>query len=350
MELLKLIKNRISSEWKKTFNDNVDILNRNARDQDQKLDTTNSRIDNLVLHSGGESPNEVVDARVNNKAVQFATLAARLLDTENTHDKDVEQLSLTQADQQKQLEQLNNSIGIILGTFNASVSIYVSKARGNDQTGDGTEEKPFKTIQMAANLIPLLSTGTVTIFVDADVYLEDVVFKSINGTQIYIRPIQDWSVFDPASNDMPVKVRSINFTYCSGYFKVSGIQFVDTANAPFISGRRVSLALIQGGYLNIDACKFADSTKAIAFSAVYTEADSKISVSGKTYFKDQNTAMTARHMGEIYVENSTQGTGNNIGVFSDLGTIRCQLPTGFATTQTSTGFQGLIITKGTVLS
>lgn len=350
MELLKLIKNRISTEWKKTFNDNVDILNGITRDQNQKIETTNKRIDNLVLKSGKDSSNEVADARVNNKGETFETLEARLLETENTHDTDVTRLDMTQTDQQKQLEQLNNAIGRILGTYNSSISIFVSKSRGSDEVGDGTETNPFKTIQMAANLIPLLSTGTVTIFVDADVYLEDVVFKSINGTQIYIRPIQDWSVFDPASNDMPVKVRSINFTYCSGYFKVSGIQFVDTANAPFISGRRVSLALIQGGYLNIDACKFADSTKAIAFSAVYTEADSKISVSGKTYFKDQNTAMTARHMGEIYVENSTQGSGNTTGVFADLGTIRCQLPIGFATTQTQTGFQGLIITKGTVLS
>ncbi|MEQ7200172.1 hypothetical protein [Enterococcus avium] len=350
MELLKLIKNRISTEWKETFNKNVDILNRNARDQDQKLETLASRISNLVLHSGGDSPNEVVDARVNNKAVQFPTLAARLLDTENTHDKDVEQLSLTQADQQKQLEQLNNSIGIILGTFNASVSIYVSKTRGNDQTGDGTEEKPLKTIQMAANLIPLLSTGTVTIFVDADVYLEDVVFKSINGTQIFIRPIQDWSPLDPATSDMPVKIRSANFTYCTGYFRFSGVQFVDLVNAPQVGGRNVSLSIVQGGYLSVSACKFAENSKAFSSSAVYTEGNSKVSVTGKTYFKDQYTAMTARHMGEIYVENSTQGTGNNIGVFSDLGTIRCQLPSGFATTQTQTGFQGLIITKGTVLS
>lgn len=350
MDLLKLIKNRITTEWKETFNKNVDILNRKARDQDQKLETTNRRIDNLVLHSGGDSPNEIVDARVNNKAVQFATLAARLLDTENTHDKDVEQLELTQSDQQKQLEQLNNSIGIILGTYNASVSIYVSKSRGNDETGDGTEEKPFKTIQMAANLIPLLSTGTVTIFVDADVYLEDVVFKSINGTQVHMRPIQDVGLLDPSTDDLPVKIRHVTFDYCSGYMKITGIQLVDTANAPTIEGRRVSVSLLQGGYLNISKCKFAENTKSSAFSAIYTEANSKVSVSGKTWFKDQHTAMTARHMGEIYVENSTQGTGNNIGVFSDLGTIRCQLPLGFATTPTSTGFQGLIITKGTVLS
>ncbi|MDT2526013.1 hypothetical protein P7D64_22450, partial [Enterococcus raffinosus] len=86
MELLKLIKNRISTEWKKTFNDNVDILNGITRDQNQKIDIVDKRIDNLVLHSGGDSPNEVVDARVNNRAQQFDTLQGRLLAGEFTHD------------------------------------------------------------------------------------------------------------------------------------------------------------------------------------------------------------------------------------------------------------------------
>ncbi len=36
MGLLKLISNRISTEWKETFNKNVDILNRIIRGQTQK--------------------------------------------------------------------------------------------------------------------------------------------------------------------------------------------------------------------------------------------------------------------------------------------------------------------------
>ncbi|MEQ7227972.1 hypothetical protein ABQD95_16305, partial [Enterococcus avium] len=78
MGLLKLISNRISTEWKESFNKNVDILNRIIRGQTTKIDTTNKRIDNLVLKSGGDSPNEVVDARVNNKGEAFETLESRL--------------------------------------------------------------------------------------------------------------------------------------------------------------------------------------------------------------------------------------------------------------------------------
>ncbi|NVN79400.1 hypothetical protein GM526_20345, partial [Enterococcus avium] len=140
MELLKLIKNRISSEWKKNFNDNVDILNRIIRGQNQKIDVTNKRIDNVVLHSGGDSPNEVVDARVNNKGETFDTLESRLLAAENRHDEDVENTNGTLLNQQKQMEQLNNGIGKLMGTYGATIDLFVSIEKGDDKNGDGTEQ------------------------------------------------------------------------------------------------------------------------------------------------------------------------------------------------------------------
>lgn len=67
MGLLKLFSNRISKEWKEKFNKNIDYLSNLEKKLSDQDKSTNSRIDNLVLHSGGDSPNEVVDARVNNK-------------------------------------------------------------------------------------------------------------------------------------------------------------------------------------------------------------------------------------------------------------------------------------------
>lgn len=348
MELLKLIKNRLTTEWKETFNNNVDILNRNARDQDQKLETTNSRIDNLVLHSGGDSPNEVVDARVNNKAVQFATLAARLLDTENTHDSDVEQLSLTQTDQQKQMEQLNNAIGIILGTYNSSINFYVSSSRGNDQTGDGTQTSPFKTIQMAANIIPLINASDVTIFIEAGVYLEDVVVNSVSGTKITIRPVDDYTIFDLTTQDLPVKVRSLKFTYCTGVFYVFGIQFVDSTNAPFQGNYKYSLMHMQGGYMDIRNCKFADNTKSLAMKACYAEGNTKSTIS-KCHFENQNIAIGVNFLADMLVYSAT-GSGNSTGFHAQSATIRGKNITGFATTATTVGVLGEIIMKDQVIS
>ena len=141
MGLLKLISNRISTEWKEKFNKNIDYLNdleKKLSDQDK---STNSRIDNLVLHSGGDSPNEVVDARVNNKGEIFETLQARLKAHEDQSDEEISQLSNDASNQKEELDQLNSSVQQIIGGYNEPIDIYVSKY-GSDQTGDGTEEKP----------------------------------------------------------------------------------------------------------------------------------------------------------------------------------------------------------------
>ncbi|MDT2670002.1 hypothetical protein [Enterococcus dongliensis] len=351
MELLKLIKNKISTEWKKTFNDNVDILNRNARNQNQRLDTTNSRIDNLVLKSGGDSLNEVVDARVNNKGETFDTLESRLLASEDKHDEDVTQLDMTQENQRLQFEQLNKAIGKLMGTYGATLDLYVSSSRGDDKNGDGTEEKPFKTIQMAVNVMPLISSSQITIWIDDGVYLEDVVLRSINALRIDIRTIQNLGALDQSKNDMPVKVRSIGFFNCTGYFQIAGVQAVDQANAPIFEGYKYSFSCEQSGYLALNQVRCVENTKAISNHVVsYVGGTSKCHIYN-SHFYNQNQINVSRLMSETRVAGDVTGTGNNIGFEANSGTVRVSADSPLsAITKTKATGQGLIITKGTVLS
>ncbi|MDT2648024.1 hypothetical protein P7D50_09465 [Enterococcus dongliensis] len=349
MELLKLIKNHISSEWKKKFNDNVDILNRIILGQNQKIDVANKRIDNVVLHSGGDSPNEVVDARVNNKGETFDTLESRLLASEDKHDEDVTQLDMTQENQRLQFEQLNQAIGKLMGTYGATLDLYVS-VDGDDKNGDGTEEKPFRTIQMAVNVMPLISSSQITIWIDDGVYLEDVVLKSINALRIDIRTIQSLSVLDESKNDMPVRVRSIGFFNCTGYFQIAGIQAVDQANAPVYGGRKYSFLCEQSGYLALNQVRCVENTKAISnHVAVYTGGSSKCHIYN-SYFSNQNQLNLSILMSETRIAQDVLGTGNNIGFEASDGTVRDGSTSALtATTKQKTSGQGLIITKGTVL-
>lgn len=349
MDLIKLIRNRISTEWKQTFNKNVDILTGYSKQQEQKIDATNKRIDNLVLKSGGDSPNEVVDARVNNAGKTFGSLQERLTAAEDKHDNDTTQISEIQTDQQKQLEQLNNAIGRIMGTYGARMDFYVSASNGDDKNGDGTQENPFKTIQMAVNMLPLISTAAITIWIEDGVYLEDVVLRSISANTITIRPINNISNLDPSNSDCPVKVRSIGFFYCSGYFQISGVQIVDTPNAAEHTGFKYSLLIEQGGYLAINKCKCIENTKSMTTSALYAGGNSKMSVYGKTTLINQNIAFHAKAMADMYFGEIT-GSGNNIGVRSDAATVRGNPASTFATTLTSIVSGGLIVTKGQVLS
>lgn len=346
MELLKLIKNRITTEWKETFNKNVDILNRNARDQDQKLETTNSRIDNLVLHSGGESPNEIVDARVNNEGTIFDSLEARLLAAENKHASDVIRLDVQDQSQTSQLNQLNATIEELYNFSNAGISIYVSAERGNDQTGNGTQSNPFKTIQMAVNQIPLISRTGISIWIEEGVYLEDVVLTNLSVSALYFRAVQ--TIADPSASDLAVKLRSFKIAYSSGYFFMSGIQYVDQANAPLVSDQRRSVQVEQGGYLAVSGCKFAENVKSMEHVSIYAGGSSKLHVYGKTTFINQNVCMSATLLAELRA-GDIQGSSNLVGALADSGTVRASISSSFATTPTKTASYGLIITKGTVM-
>lgn len=349
MELLKLIKNRISSEWKKTFNDNVDILNGITRDQNQKIDVVDKRIDNLVLHSGGESPNEVADARVNNQGETFKTLEERLLASENRHDEEADTLKKTQKEQKEQLNQLNEVIRMLYNSNGADVSIYVSASKGNDQGGDGTEENPFQTIQTAVNQIPFINSSSTTIFVDSGVYLEDVKISNLIAPRINIRSLQSTAGgTDAGANELPVKLRSFFASNCNAQFWLFGIQFVDQANAPKIR-YPYAAAITDAGALTIEKCAFRENTKGIAdFRAIQTAGRTSLHCM-RSDVKDQNVAFYADTGSELRVGGGNSGTGNSTVFYAENSTIRSNANVSGTTTNQLAG-SGLIITKGTVLS
>lgn len=342
MELEKLKNNRISNEWKETFNDNVDYLENLEKNLDEQHKSTNSRIDNLVINSGGDSPNEVVDARVNNKGETFPTLHGRLVEHETLTDEQISELNTNMDSQKEQVQQLNKSVQQIIGGYSEPINIYVSKD-GSDQTGDGSQENPFLTIQTAVNSVPLITTGSITIWVGSGAYLEDVMIRNLNFTSFLIRPLDGFDTIDTSTSDLPVKIRSICFTACKGYCQVAGMQIVDTAN-----GADYGIRNEQSGYMAINRCKFAENTKSLSrYNAVYVGGTSKINMYGNTTFNNQKVAIYAVLMGEIIV--SAFGSGNDIGILCENGTARGTVSPSFATTPTKTIGYGLIITKGTVL-
>lgn len=348
MGLVKLISNNIALKWKETFNKNVDYLENLEKNLDEQHKSTNSRIDNLVLHSGGDSPNEVVDARVNNRGETFETLQARLKAHEDQSDEEISQLSSDASNQKEELDQLNSSVQQIIGGYNEPIDIYVSK-NGSDQTGDGTEEKPYATIQTAVNTIPLITTAPITIWIDDGAYLEDVVINGLSYRSLMIKPINDISSINPLTSDLPVRVRSLATTTCVGYTQISGIQIVDTVNAPIDpSGNRYGIMNEQSGYMAINKCKFSENTKSLGYNAIYVGGVSKLNMYGNTTFINQDVALRVRLMSEALA--GLTGSGNNIGIKCEDATVRGTASTVFATTPTSISGNGLIISKGQVLS
>lgn len=348
MGLFKLISNRISTEWKEKFNKNVDYLNSletKLSDQDK---ATNSRINNLVLHSGGDSPNEVVDGRVDYKGQAYSVLQDRLLASEQLFRKEIDEVQNQQQNTQNQVAQLNGSIEQIIGGSAAQINIYVSASDGSDQTGDGSEENPFATIQMAFNQVPLITIPSVTIWIDSGVYLEDAVLKNVNATSVYVRCRDNIDNIDVSTSDLPVKVRSIAFYYVRGYIQVSGLQFVDTINGPTYGDGIYQLLADQSGYMAVVKCKFANDNRNTASMGICINGTSQCHVYNGTYFYKQNIAIRAKFMGTILISDIV-GSQNVVGAQSDDGLIRREPPTSFADTQTKVTGCGLYIKKGLVL-
>lgn len=349
MELLKLIKNRISTEWKKTFNDNVDILNGITSDQNQKIDVVDKRIDNLVLHSGGDSPNEVVDARVNNEGKTYETLESRLLAAENKNDENVSDLCLAQSNQKKQIAQLNEVIRLLYNSNGSSISLYVSDETGSDETGDGTEAKPFKTIQTAVNQIPFINSSSTTIFIDAGVYLEDVKISNVIAPKISFRSIQQpiSSTEGIGDSELPVKVRSIWASNCTSQFWLYGIQFVDQIKTASIK-YKYAVAITDSGSMTVEKCAFRENTKSLTdHRTVQTSGNSNLHFM-KSDIRNQNIAFYADTGSELRVGGNNSGAGNNVVACAENSTLRTNNNVAGTTLNQTIG-SGLIIAKGTVL-
>lgn len=348
MGLIKLISNNIALKWKETFNQNIDYLNKletTLKETDEQL---NTRIDNLVLHSGGDSPNEVVDGRVDYKGQAYSVLQDRLLASEQLFRKEIDEVQNQQQNTQNQVAQLNGSIEQIIGGSAAQINIYVSASDGSDQTGDGSEENPFATIQMAFNQVPLITIPSVTIWIESGVYLEDAVLKNVNVTSVYVRCRDNIDNIDVSTSDLPVKVRSIAFYYVRGYIQVSGLQFVDTINGPTYGDGIYQLLADQSGYMAVVKCKFANDNRNTASMGICINGTSQCHVYNGTYFYKQNIAIRAKFMGTILISDIV-GSQNVVGAQSDDGLIRREPPTSFAYTQTKVTGCGLYIKKGTVL-
>lgn len=348
MGLVKLISNNIALKWKQTFNDNVDYLENLEKNLDEQHKSTNSRIDNLVLHSGGDSPNEVVDARVNNKGETFDTLQGRLSAAENQSDERITQIADSANNNKEQINQLNKTIRELYNGSGSEVSIFVSADKGNDAIAEGTEEKPFKTIQMAINAIPLLSSIATTVFVDDGIYLEDVRLSGNIVPRITLRTVQNIQYDDVYNAKLPVKIRSISVVNCNANIQVYGIQFIDQANTA-ASRFPHSIEIRDGGMLVVQRCSFAEDTRKLENHAtVYSNGNSKAHVM-ESLFNNQNTVFYTDTPAEMRVGGNNKGTGNNLVYCAENATLRSNVGVS-GTQETKIIGQGLIIAKGMVLN
>ncbi|AYW50788.1 hypothetical protein C7H83_10070 [Tetragenococcus halophilus] len=306
MGLTKLVKNRISSEWKDIFNHNVEQLERKQEENQTSHKATNKRIDNLVLSSGGDSPNEVTDARTDTSGTIHDTLKARIDAGENLTEEEMRAVNEKLSNQHAEIKQLNKTIAELYGGEGGTIDLYVSDERGNDTTADGTEEKPFKTIQGAVNGIPLMNTSSFYIHVEPGSYLEDVEITRILSARLEIVATNN-NVTNARKEDTGCYVRSITFTYCNMYCSVRGITQTDVQNSP---GHFIYFTGTKYGV--ISNCRAATNTKNISGYLAFGFNTSTTGHVFDDYIANQYYAVKATFGAVARVANSCTGSGNNV--------------------------------------
>lgn len=135
----------------------------------------------------------------------------------------------------------------------SSVNIYV-RPDGHDETGDGSTNNPFKTIQKAVNTIPKLIEKDHFVKVAEGEYNEDVTIKGISGSAVWIS--REDGIVDPSTTRPNVKVKSITYYDCNAYCK---IESVEQLNAGEIGGQGF-IRFSRCSYGTVHACLMDDGT------------------------------------------------------------------------------------------
>lgn len=304
------------SNWKnnkldRAFKDWVNSVRDYLVDVSDRLTSTdkrlNARIDNLVAPNNKPSDdNEIRDARTDYDGKLHGSLKARLdsdrkrtVDSFNETNDNLSQTNM-------KITEVDNKLTRLYDDKNNTKVIYVSQERGNDSTGDGTQEKPFKSVQRGVDAIPVISSSSYYIRVEKGTYREDVVVQNINANTINIEAYNA-SNAEPEKGSLAVSVRYIKFSDCAGYCSVRGIEFIDFKNVPqdFVNTHVVFIRIKYGV---VAKCRFTELSKNNGLHAIYYNASV-----GRVYdshFSNQEAVIHANFLSTVNFSEENTGSNN----------------------------------------
>ncbi|MBC2132071.1 hypothetical protein [Listeria innocua] len=315
--LKKWIDNALNLSFKLIFDQDIDLIEKYLQELKNANKATNARIDNVVLRSGGNSPNEVVDARTTAAGEIHKTLEARLnadsADVADKFDSTDEKLKSVEESNKK----LEKTLKELYGEATQNWSIHVSKNKGNDDTGDGTMENPYKTIQRAANAIPKIVSGIdIEIICEPANYDEDVVIEAIFGARyVYLRSSNSTTV-DAKIQDTGFYVRSVTFSSIAAQCILEGMT---QSNA--ITQKDSIVNFLRVDYATIGNCRFDKNLKSTDKISIKYDQTRGGTVAN-CYFHNQNTILKAIYNSTCNFSSTNVMSGlSNYGIVSQRSIV-----------------------------
>lgn len=191
----------------------------------------------------------------------------------------------------KQLADLGVRLKAIDGIASSRVYVYVNGNTGNDESADGSEAKPYKTIQKCYDDIPKVINQDRFVMVAPATYDEDVMIKSVSGSAIYIQS---------TIPSLHYQVRSMVYYDINGLVRVNDCDFTGTGDR--------QLRFSRCNYGTTNNCRFADSK--IGTDKIAIEYDGTNGSVNSTYFDAQYTCIFSQNGSNVRVD-STNTHGEN---------------------------------------
>lgn len=211
-----------------------------------------------------------------------------------------EAAGLMGADDKVAVDALASSMSAIDGRTDAPVYIYVDGANGDDDTGTGSTEAKFATIQRAVDSIPKLISKDHLIRIQDGTYDEDVYLRGISGANIAIQRAGDTptDVTEPTG----VQVRSIEALDLTGRLLIEWIDMTNTEGIESATTAPMRFSRCQ--YVSLRNSRFTSNTKADGIPAI--DYDGSRGTVNNCYFNNQHTAVLVQNGSTVKVYDSNK--------------------------------------------
>jgi hypothetical protein len=225
------------------------------------------------------------------------------------------------------------SQGAIISTLMDNTILYVATT-GDDSTGDGTSEKPYKTIQRVLSILPKdLGNHRATIYLADGIYPDQISISAFYNGTLYIRPT---AREDTLSDACTIGNIYISQNLCHVHFNSVKVVGSGTTSEISISAARLTrLASVKitNANLNINAisafnmsevvvtnCEISNHANAL-YSDNATVFITYCTGSGNNYVLNVSSGGRINHSGTIpsgIVSTMVQNSGG--AIFNDSGT------------------------------
>lgn len=205
-------------------------------------------------------------------------------------------------------------------TLTENVTIYVTTS-GNDTTGDGTQSKPYKTVQAALDTIPKNLGGHVaTIYMGPGTYSGTIDIEYFHSGRVTLTGATTTTV--TFTGQITIRGCYVHFEYFKAVMNGAYIYVVQ--DGKFFLGDSVTLTCNGGEY------------------GVFARYNSKVSLGGDLIVNNATVAaLRTGATSDIYVHNLS-GSGNTAGFYAAGGIILINISDLTATTLYRTASGGRV--------